>query len=117
MTVAETILQQLGGNKFVTMTGVRNLCSLENGLSFKLPSRFANEGINYIQITLNAGDTYDIEFGKVRGLKYGQHYVHKGIGNDNLCMAISQVTGLALSLGTMGRPVVTRCGCSGEVHK
>ena len=36
--VAHNILAQLGGNRFVTMTGASNLTSREDGLSFKIGS-------------------------------------------------------------------------------
>ena len=68
-SVAKIILQQLGGNKFVAMTGARNLLNVGNGLSFKIPGSggFAKNGINYIKVTLNGLDTYDMEFGRIRG--------------------------------------------------
>ncbi len=99
MTVREIILQQLGGGKFIAMTGARNFIGLEDGLSFKLPSNFASDGINFIRVKLNVRDTYDVEFGKVRGLNYTQHSLHEDIYNDNLRDVISRVTGLSLSLG------------------
>lgn len=34
--IAETILQQLGGNKFVVMTGAKNFVALENGIKFNI---------------------------------------------------------------------------------
>ncbi len=101
MTVARIILDQLGGGMFLAMTGAHTLISREDGLSFKLPSNFATDGINYIRITLNVMDTYDIEFGKTRRLKYTQHSLHKGIYFDGLQDLISRTTGLALSLGRL----------------
>lgn len=62
MKCAETILEQLGGNRFTTMTGAKNLLSIENGLQFALPSRFAKRGINRVRITLNERDLYDLRF-------------------------------------------------------
>jgi len=66
LQVAKTIRAQLGGNRFSSMTGAKNFMgsSEESFLSFKLPSRFAKAGINYVKITLNASDLYDLEFGK-----------------------------------------------------
>jgi hypothetical protein len=69
--VAQTIQKQLGGGRFVTMTGAKNLAAhaAEKGtrgaLSFTLPSRFAKDGINYVKVTLTGRDTYDIEFIKI----------------------------------------------------
>lgn len=62
---SSTILTQLGGNRFVKMTGARDLVALEDGLQFRLPARFARDSINRVCIKLNAGDLYDVEFGKV----------------------------------------------------
>ena len=70
MTVANTIRQQLGGNRFDCMTGARLHLAhpAENGnrgaLSFHLP-RGAKDGINYVKITLMGSDTYTVEFIKI----------------------------------------------------
>ena len=70
MTVANTIRQQLGGQRFDCMTGARLHLAhpAENGnrgaLSFHLP-RGAKDGINYVKIALMGSDTYDIEFMKI----------------------------------------------------
>lgn len=66
MPIAEIILQQIGGNKFIAMTGAKYLCSTDNSLRFQLPARFAKNGINYVIISLNSDDLYDIEFAKLR---------------------------------------------------
>jgi hypothetical protein len=69
--IALTILKQLGGNKFLAMTGAKNLINIGNGLSFKLPGAgFTKNGINYVKIILSPNDTYNIEFGKIRGTTY-----------------------------------------------
>lgn len=72
LTVAKTILDQLGGRKFLAMTGAKNLIGGPSSLSFSLPGNpgFVANGINRVRITHNAEDLYDIEFGKVRGSKY-----------------------------------------------
>ena len=70
MTVANTIRQQLGGNRFDCMTGARLHLAhpAENGnrgaLSFHLP-RGAKDGINYVKIILMGSDTYTVEFTKI----------------------------------------------------
>lgn len=65
MNIAETILEQLGGNKFLVMTGAKNLVNHGDALSFKLPYNFAKGGINYVKIYLCEDDTYSVKFGKV----------------------------------------------------
>ena len=60
MTIAETILTQLGGRKFIAMTGAKNFLDCGSGLSMKLPKN--PRGINHVKVTLNALDTYDMIF-------------------------------------------------------
>lgn len=94
MSVAQTILEQLGGRKFVVMTGAHTCLSDGNALSFKLPSRFATNGINYVKITLTPDDVYDMEFGKAWGMKYTVLDRKTGIYNDMLQRVFTNVTGL-----------------------
>jgi hypothetical protein len=65
MNIARTIMEQLGGRRFITMTGARDFMDFGNTLQFRLPSRFAKDGINQVRITLTPADLYDMEFGKV----------------------------------------------------
>jgi len=60
MTVATTILEQLGGNKFIVMTGAKNLLADKNSLSMRLPRNMSKA--NNLKITLNGMDLYDMEF-------------------------------------------------------
>ncbi len=70
-TVAETILQQLGGQRFIVMTGAKNLMSDDSrergSLIFKVGHN--DQGVTHVRITLTNNDTYRMEFMKVRGLK------------------------------------------------
>lgn len=59
MTIAETILEQLGGNKFVVMTGAKNFVKTDNSLKFFLPRR-AGSKVNLVTITLE-NDLYILE--------------------------------------------------------
>lgn len=59
--VAVTILQQLGGNRFISMTGAKNFTHKDNSLMFHLPRKAKND-INFIKITLNGLDLYDVEY-------------------------------------------------------
>ena len=56
----------MGGNKFIAMTGAKNLSTDGNALQFKLPSNFAKDGINFVKIRLMPDDTYQMEFSKIR---------------------------------------------------
>lgn len=63
--IAQTILSQLGGNRFASMTGAKNFMAVGNGLTFKLPHRLARGGINYVKITLTPSDVYEVIFYKI----------------------------------------------------
>lgn len=56
--VARTILEQLGGNRFLVMTGAHSLAAGAAALSFKLKT----PKIKSVRVTLNASDTYTMEF-------------------------------------------------------
>lgn len=64
LNVASIILEQLGGNKFLAMTGAKDLTAVEKGLVFRLPASFAKDGINRVEITLDPTDTYTLGFHK-----------------------------------------------------
>ncbi|WP_298751958.1 hypothetical protein [uncultured Arcobacter sp.] len=71
--IAETILNQLGGRSRVNiMIGLKDVFkSGKNGesLQFKFKAK-SPEKINFVKITLNSLDLYDIEFGYIRGMNY-----------------------------------------------
>lgn len=94
MTIAETILEQLGGRKFCVMTGAKHLMSYDNGLQIKLPSNFATDGINVVRISLTPSDEYSIEFGKLCGLNYKVLRTVDGIYCDMLQEVFTRYTGL-----------------------
>lgn len=60
MTTANTIYNQLGGRRFLVMTGSKPLIAKENGIVFKLTRN--KSGANELKITLNDLDLYDVEF-------------------------------------------------------
>ena len=96
MTTAQTILQQLGGNKFLVMTGAHTLIDGGNYLSMKL--RKNQSGANYLRITLNAMDTYKMEFLSLRGMDIKTKAEFDNIYNDQLQSIFTQVTGYYTSL-------------------
>ena len=102
LTVMKTILEQLGGNKFVAMTGAKNFVGDGNSLSFRLPGGgFCKNGINAVRITLNGSDLYDVRYMRVRGSKLTTVEEVSDLYFDSLTDSIERVTGLATSLGTM----------------
>ena len=62
--IAVTILQQLGGNRFVAFTGAKDFTTINNGLRFKIGRNSSKA--NRIEITLNGSDLYDMKFIKYR---------------------------------------------------
>lgn len=94
--VANEILRQLGGNRFATMTGAKNLVAIENGLTLKL-GRNAS-GITHLTVTLDPSDTYTVRFQRVHGRKITEKGTHEGIYCDMLVPLFEKETGLATSL-------------------
>jgi hypothetical protein len=100
LQVAKTILEQLGGNKFIAMTGAKNFIGSEDGLSFKLPGGggFCKNGINYVKIVLDPSDTYTMTFLRIRGTKVHDVAQHHGVYADMLQSMFTSETGLEVSL-------------------
>jgi hypothetical protein len=98
--IAETILQQLGGRSFTAMTGARSYTSIEKGLMFQLPARFAKNGINKVRIYLTPRDTYMVEFWRIGPkLKLSHISTHEDVYADSLRELFESQTGLYLTLG------------------
>ncbi|RXJ72026.1 hypothetical protein CS022_18275 [Veronia nyctiphanis] len=97
-TVARTILSQLGGNRFVAMTGARQFVALEApGLQFDLPARFAKSGINRIRIVLDPSDTYTVSAFTLcrRSFECPEISSQSGVYCDMLESVFSEFTGLS----------------------
>ena len=94
--IAQTILQQLGGNKFIAMTGAKNLGFTNKGLQMKI-GRNA-KGVTHVIIELTSMDLYDIEFVKVRAMKRTTIKKLKGIYADQLGEIFKKYTGLNIRL-------------------
>lgn len=60
MDVPNIILQQLGGQRFLVMTGAKNLVGGQNRLSMRLPRNGSKA--NRLTIVLNGDDTYTMRF-------------------------------------------------------
>ena len=95
MTIAQTILHQLGGNRFIAMTGAKNLVNHGDALSFRLPANFAAKGINSVKVILDvARDLYTVEFNKIRGVKFTEIAKFEGVCFDDLQALFTGETGL-----------------------
>lgn len=96
-TVARTILEQLGGNKFIVMTGAKQFTAYDRALSFKIGRN--SKSINHITVRLNGSDLYDVEFRRTRNSRksgYQSKIVaeHKDIYFDQLQEIFTQETGM-----------------------
>jgi len=85
-------LRQLGGNKFIVMTGAKNFVKGKNYIAFKIPK--SKDKINYVKITLNSKDLYDIEYGKIEGFNYKVVKTERDIYADGLQDNFTRNTGL-----------------------
>ena len=92
----ETILKQLGGNRFVAMTGAKNLGTSGKDLSFSI-GRNAKR-VTHVHIKLTSMDLYDVEFINMRGAKRKVIKKVKGVYADMLRKIFTKYTGLRTSL-------------------
>lgn len=97
MQVAKEILNQLGGNKFVVMTGAKNLVALENGLMFSI-GRGAKKSINKVVVKLNSMDLYGMEFWNIRGANVKTVATAQNVYCDQLQEIFTKETGFYTSL-------------------
>ena len=99
MKAYEMILQQLGGRKFIAMTGA----TLSHDGDKKLNARIkGSKKYNHIEITYNSQDLYDIRFIKFGGSKT-MYAIKKddrfeNVYADMMKGIIEEKTGLFLSL-------------------
>jgi hypothetical protein len=109
-TIPETILEQLGGAKFIMMTGAKDLlafgatdrhqggeASVNNGLSFRL-GRNA-KSVSHVTIELTPLDTYTVRFLRTRGVKCKVLAEYEDVYEDMLTELIRSETGLETSFG------------------
>ena len=99
MEIAKTILQQLGGSgRLAMMTGANNFVALKNGVTFKIKNR----KVNFIKITLNSRDLYDVYFYKLVGTNLKLISEHNDIYFDELIPLFEKETGMYLSFYMKG---------------
>lgn len=92
--IANTILQQLGGRQFATLTGAKALMSMAaGGLAFQF-GRGAKNKANRIRIVYDYGaDLYNVEFGKIYRNEWKTVSKHAGIYADMLQELFTRETG------------------------
>ena len=97
-TIALEILRQLGGNRFVAMTGAKNFILGQDALRFDLPAGVTKEGINVVVITLTPADEYRVAFFRKHGFSVKLISAANGVYCDNLCDVFTDHTGILTSL-------------------
>ena len=87
-------LNQLGGNRFIAMTGAKDFVrdDAHQSITFRI-GRNA-KSVNVVKITLNSMDTYDMEFLMVRGADTFVRSKATGVYNDQLQDVFTEHTGL-----------------------
>lgn len=91
---AEEIIKQMGGiNKLSAMTGANTFIALEDGLSFKFKGC---KQCNYVKITVNGKDLYDLDFKNIKGMNVKDFKTEKDVGVENLKKTFTKTTGLDL---------------------
>ena len=100
--VSNTILDQLGAMRFITMMGAKNIHSHRYGISFNIGRNCTST--NYVVIALEANDTYTMSFMKSWiNRKTCEHKIKvnaefKGVYADKLRDIFTQATGMQTSL-------------------
>ena len=92
------LLQQLGGNKFIAMTGAKNLAvdKSKNELHMKIGRN--SKSISHVIIKLTSGDLYNMEFLSIRGSSRKIKSKEKGVYADQLGKMFTKNTGLNVRL-------------------
>ena len=106
--IATIIVNQLGGNKFITMTGSKNIIALEKSVRMDLTKN--QSGANRLEITLDGFDLYNMRFYKytagrmnMKTFQYTDDKVteieeYNGVFCDQLQEIFTAVTGLDTTL-------------------
>lgn len=92
--IPTTIIEQLGGGRFIAMTGAKNFIADGNCLRFTV-GRGAKQRINRAHITLNDSDLYDVEFLRIskRGLECETIQEETNVHAAGLRMVFTSATG------------------------
>lgn len=92
--VAVEILKQLGGSRFIAMTGSKNFVSGSSTLTMKLAKNKSDAG--YLKIHLTSFDLYDMSFFKVNTRDYLPFVVTEvsNVYAEDLQSIFTDITGL-----------------------
>jgi len=92
---AAIIYKQLGGNRFVAMTGAKQFVCDDKGIYFKIGKNAINA--NFVKILVNSLDLYDIEYCQVRAGSVTVKAKSENIFCDQLQEDFTKKTGLYTS--------------------
>ena len=94
LTVSRTILQQMGGNRFIVMTGSYNFIGSDDSLTMKLRTNKAKA--THLRVTLMPSDTYKMEFLNCRKFEVKVKTIKtvEDVYCDQLQDIFTEVTGL-----------------------
>jgi hypothetical protein len=93
---ASELLKQLGGNKFISMTGAKNLTFSGLGLVMQIGKN--SKGVTHVRFKLSSKDLYDIDFLSIRGSNVKTKSKEKGVYVDQLGKVFKKNTGLNVRL-------------------
>ena len=93
---ASELLKQLGGNKFISMTGAKNLSFSGLGLTMQIGKN--SKGVTHVRFQLSSKDLYDITFYSIRGSNVKTKSKEKGVYVDQLGKIFKKNTGLNVRL-------------------
>ena len=95
--IATEILNQLGGNRFLVMTGSKNLIATPNGLRMNLSRNKA--GAKWLSISLNSLDLYELDFFTAdKNFNIKSKAKIKNVYADQLRKTFTEITGLYTNL-------------------
>lgn len=97
-SIAQTILDQLGGRKFMAMTGVKQFLGDTDSITFGWPSTATKNKANKCRITLNSLDLYDLEFFRIRGGDCKEVGSDQNVYAEDLQRVFTAATGLQTHL-------------------
>ena len=96
MASAKEILNQLGGKKFIAMTGSKEFIDMGDGLKMKLTSNKLKA--QYLYIQLLQSDTYKMTFAKIVKMEWIVVSDTVGVYADMLQKVFTEKTGLDTTL-------------------
>lgn len=102
-TPADETLKQLGGNKFIAMTGAKNLYTADKGLTLSMHLTKNKLKAKYLQITLDEStDTYKMVFSTIKTVNGNPEFIdlliHERVYNDMLVDLYRKATGHVTNL-------------------